>query len=61
MKLELRRATDGTGFAICVCGERSRKQIVIPLSADLSERIDVMLKEEGIGNSLLLPSLEKSH
>lgn len=60
MKLELRRAIDGTGLVICVCGERSRKQIVIPLSAELSSRIDLMLNAEGIGNSLLLPSMERS-
>ncbi len=60
MILELRRATDGTGFAICVCGERNRKQIVIPLAQDLSARIDVMLKEEGIKDSLLLPGMERS-
>jgi hypothetical protein len=59
VKLELLRLSDGTGLVICVCAERSRKQIAIPLSQDLSARIDVMLKEDGIGNSLLLPSMEK--
>ncbi len=56
MKLELRKATDGTGFVICVCGERSYKQIVIPLSADLTDRIAQMMRAEGIGiEALILP------
>lgn len=57
--LELRRNIDGTGLAVCVCGQRSRKQVVIPLSADLSARIEVMLKVEGVGSGLALPALER--
>ena len=57
MNLELRRAVDGGGFVICVCGERSQKQIVIPLAQDLSERIELMLRHEGIYNTLHLPGM----
>lgn len=56
MKLELRKAIDGVGFVICVCGERSGRQLVIPLSGDLSARIEIMLRQEGIGSGLILPS-----
>ncbi len=60
MNLQMLRNTDGSGLVICVCGERSGKQIVIPLSQDLSNRIDLMLKQEGIMNTLLLPGMERS-
>lgn len=56
MKLELRKATDGTGLVICVCGERTGKQIVIPLAPALSVEIDRMAKAEGVGmEKLILP------
>lgn len=57
MKLELRKAADGSHFVICICGERSGRQIVVPLSEELSGRIETMLKVEGVGTGLLLPSL----
>lgn len=57
MRLELHRNIDGTGFAICVCSEQAKKQIVIPLSQDLSNRIEFLLAMEGLGGSML-PVLE---
>lgn len=58
MKLALHKSTDGTHFVICVCGPRTRKQIVIPLSAELSAAIERMVKAEGIRTEkLILPPL----
>lgn len=59
VELELRRNVDGTGMVVCVNGHRTRKRIVIPLAADLSARIETMLRAEGIGSGLLLPSMER--
>jgi hypothetical protein len=38
MKLELRKATDGTHFVICICSEKQNRQLVVPLSPKLSSR-----------------------
>jgi len=59
IELELRRSVEGAGLAVCVCGHRSRKQIVIPLSGELSARIEVLMRAEGIGTGLLLPAVDK--
>lgn len=56
MKLELRKATDGTHFVICVVGERVRRQIVVPLSPELSGKIQQMVDAEGVKtDTLILP------
>lgn len=46
MKLELRTA--GTHFVICICGEKSERQIVVPLSAEISDHIERLMKAEGV-------------
>lgn len=48
MKLVLQKDIQGTHFAICVVGERTRKQIVIPLSPDLSAAIERLVRAEGV-------------
>ncbi len=54
--LELRKKTDGTSFVICVCGEKTNRQLVIPLSRDLSDQIERMGREEGVkAEGLILP------
>jgi hypothetical protein len=56
MKLELRRATDGTHFVICIVSEQAKKQIVVPLSPTLSSEIYQMTMAEGFGTEkLILP------
>lgn len=56
MILELRKATDGANFVICVCSEKLGSQIVIPLSEALSVRIVRMAAAEGVGvEKLILP------
>jgi hypothetical protein len=57
MKLELRKRIDGTGFVICICGEKTGQQLVVPLAQDLSERIDVMLRQDGFKPELSIPEL----
>jgi hypothetical protein len=54
MKLELFKASDGSGLSIIVSTDR--RKIMIPLATQLSVEIDKMLREEA-GNVLLtLPS-----
>ncbi len=54
--LELRQKADGTSFVICVCGEKTNKQLVIPLSRELSDQIERMGREEGVkAEGLILP------
>lgn len=48
MKLDLQKATDGTHFVIAVVSEMTGRQIVIPLSPELSGKIDQMVAAEGI-------------
>ena len=56
MNLALRKSVDGTGFVICVESEMAGKQLVIPLSPEVSGKIDVMVTAEGINmESVLLP------
>lgn len=61
MRLELRKAVDGTHFVICIVGAMSRQQIVIPLAPKLSSRIQRMLDAEGVGTELLLPPYGETH
>jgi len=59
MRLELRRDIGGTHFVICLIGERrSGDAIAVPLSPDLSNRIETMLLLEGIQTEL--PVFERS-
>lgn len=54
--LELRKTTDGTRFVICVCGIETNKQLVIPLSLDLSNQIERLTREENVkAEGLILP------
>ncbi len=47
---------DGTGFVICVCG--TLRQIVIPLSENLSGEIMQLVNEEGLKvDRLIRPAL----
>lgn len=61
MNLELRKAVDGTHFVICICGEISQRQLVIPLSPKLSDQIQRMLEAEGVKNELILPPHYAGH
>ena len=56
MKIELCRASGGANFAVYLTGERSGKQIIIPLSQQLSEEIDRMIHIEVTG-TLILPEV----
>jgi hypothetical protein len=54
--LELNKKTDGTGFVICVCGERTNRRLIIPLSGDLSHQIERLTREENVkAEGLILP------
>lgn len=54
MKIELRRAVEGTHFVVCIYGEKAGKQLIIPLSPRLSGEIERMLNAEGIPTELLI-------
>lgn len=61
MKLELRKAVDGTHFLICICSEIAGKQLVVPLSPRLSAEIQHMVTAEGIKtDTLILPPLTRN-
>lgn len=56
MRLDLRKAMDGTHFVICIVSDVARKELAIPLSAELSVKIESMVRAEGIGmEKVLLP------
>ena len=57
MRLELQKKRDGTGFVICIIGEKSQRQLVVPLGHDLSEQIDIMLRQEGFSPEMSVPEL----
>ena len=54
VKLELLKSPDGGNLMIRVIGERSNKQIIIPLAVDLSIAIERVCRFEGVGTDTLI-------
>lgn len=48
IRMELQRATDGTHFVIAVQAEQARRQLIVPLSPELSADIERMCVTEGV-------------
>lgn len=48
MRLELKKATDGTHFVICVVPDFPMQGLVVPLSPELSTQIELIVRAEGI-------------
>ncbi len=54
--LELRKRADGSSFVICVCGEKTNRQIIIPLSPEVSYQIERLTRAENVkAEGLILP------